>query len=197
MGVGVGVGVPLSITLCTHHPSTHFDPQVITQFWAGGDVKNALRHLLQMREPTASAVASDVLRSVQLRSAAFTLESCSLLLPFLCRMLLATKFEDYMIVAVCAAQTLLETFGDVIADTIRVGRQSQESGRGVEPSLEERLARCEVCHRSLLELQHPVTELVAGAGRGRRHARGGELDQAAQKLKGQLEAFVRLLQAVL
>jgi hypothetical protein len=158
---------------------------VIVDFWSKGDVKGALRHLLQMREPTASAVASDVFRTVQLRSEAFNLESCALLLPFLCRTLSATKFEDYIIVMARAVHTLLETFGPVIKDTIRASVTEARRG-GLDPSMEERLSRCEVCHQSLEELRRPLANLAAGYGR----PGGGEceLDRIVQRLQRDLEA---------
>jgi hypothetical protein len=101
-------------------------------------------------------------------------------------MLGSTKFEDYIIVMARAAHTLLATFGNVIKDTIRASIAEGRRG-GLDPSMEERLARCEICDQSFSELRRPVASLAA-AGRGGPGGRESELDRIVQRLKKDLEA---------
>jgi len=167
--------------LCTVLNKKLAELRSIKHHWCKGDARGAILHLISLREPTASPVAADFLRAVSLKSQAFNLESCTMLLPFLCR-LLNTKYEDYLMVAVQSIHTLFSIFGTVINETRLLDRDAGSRGP-VDLTREERTEKCVACHKSLISIQHQL-------GRLHDERRLGEAGAMISVLKDALEGYL-------
>eukprot|EP00658_Telonema_sp_P-2_P005482 TRINITY_DN12047_c0_g1_i1.p1 TRINITY_DN12047_c0_g1~~TRINITY_DN12047_c0_g1_i1.p1 ORF type:complete len:670 (+),score=113.01 TRINITY_DN12047_c0_g1_i1:73-2082(+) len=138
--------------------------RAVHTLWAKGDFREAILLMAKMKDP---AVVVDVLTHAQLRTAKdFTLDMAVEFLPLM-QDLLASRFEDYIVVALETTNVLLKGFSSLIKMT----RAVAGSARGdVDISREERLDKCNKCFFILQHIEAESHKIAKHDGRVGTHA---------------------------
>mmetsp|Transcript_1796 Transcript_1796/g.3391 ORF Transcript_1796/g.3391 Transcript_1796/m.3391 type:complete len:521 (+) Transcript_1796:1017-2579(+) len=123
--------------------------RLLNQYWERGDMTVIIEHLktillTSQHDPHGCVVLADFFSSVDLKASHIvTLEVCGKLLPLLDDMLsMGSVAEEVSLAGLVAVVALAEAYGPLITDTRGV------VGRHVDISREERMERCNVCHRT-------------------------------------------------
>ena len=123
--------------------------RLLNQYWERGDMQIIIEHLktillTSQHDPYGCVVLADFFSSVDLKaSQIISLEVCGKLLPLLDEMLgMGSVAEEVAMAGLVAVISLAESYGPLITDTRGV------VGRHVDISREERIEKCNVCHRT-------------------------------------------------
>ena len=130
--------------------------RVLRRYWAAGDVKAMVGQLAYLDD---LSLLVDLLHAGAVLHPSLDLEGALLLLPLLVR-LAASQFEHHQLAALDALQSLLASFGAVIAGTREAPRAV-----GVDLSREDRRRRCDDCHEHFVALQPHARRLASDGGR--------------------------------
>ena len=130
--------------------------RVLRRYWAAGDVKAMVGQLAYLDD---LSLLVDLLHAGAVLHPSLDLEGALLLLPLLVR-LAASQFEHHQLAALDALQSLLASFGAVIAGTREAPRAV-----GVDLSREDRRRRCDDCHEQFVALQPHARRLASDGGR--------------------------------
>lgn len=139
--------------------------QAVHTLWAKGDFREAILLLAKMKDP---AVVVDVLTHAQIKTAKdFTLDMAVDFLPLM-QDLLASRFEDYITVALEMTNILLKGFSSLIKMTRAVAGSSTRGE--VDISKEERLQKCNHCFVILQQIETEARGMAKHDGRVGTHA---------------------------
>lgn len=130
--------------------------RVLRRYWAAGDVKAMVGQLAYLDD---LSLLVDLLHAGAVLHPSLDLEAALLLLPLLVR-IAASQFEHHQLAALEALQSLLASFGAVIAGTREAPRAV-----GVDLSREDRRRRCDDCHEHFVALQPHARRLASDGGR--------------------------------
>eukprot|EP00656_Telonema_subtile_P046073 TRINITY_DN5239_c0_g2_i1.p1 TRINITY_DN5239_c0_g2~~TRINITY_DN5239_c0_g2_i1.p1 ORF type:complete len:483 (+),score=93.88 TRINITY_DN5239_c0_g2_i1:244-1692(+) len=138
--------------------------RAVYTLWAKGDFRESILIMCKMKDP---AVVVDVLTHAQIKTAKdFTLDMAVDFLPLM-QDLLASRFEDYIVVALETTNVILKGFSALIKMT----RAVASSSRGeVDISKEERLEKCNKCFAILQQIEKNVRNIARHDGRVGTHA---------------------------
>lgn len=192
--------------------------QIIQSVWVQRDFRHAMEKLVDIyhqglvfaparNEPrtkstgnneTQSQLSSmntslvvDVVGIIILRPKLWTLEICQLLLPIIINdLLMQTRHEYYVEVALKALRLILTHFSSVIKSTLESLKHSNKLV-GVDLSREDRINKCLTCYKHLVEAH----SIVAARGSGRRETSQCKLEaqyRELQSLFGALQASFEL-----
>lgn len=143
--------------------------RAVYTLWAKGDFREAILLMSKMKDP---AVAVDVLTHAQIKTAKdFTLDMAVDFLPLM-QDLLASRFEDYIVVALETTNVILKGFSSLIKMTRAVAGASGPAGNRVEVDVakEERLNKCNKCFSILQQIESGARAIGKHDGRVGTHA---------------------------
>jgi len=126
--------------------------------WRKGDFRESVLLMCKMKD---SAVAVDLLKRAQIKSAKdFTLDMAVDFLPLM-QELLSSRYEDYIVVALEMSGILLKGFSSLIKMT----RATFSQGGQVDISKEERLEKCNKCFQMFGQIEGTTRNLAKHDGR--------------------------------
>lgn len=142
--------------------------RAVYTLWAKGDFREAILLMSKMKDP---AVAVDVLTHAQIKTAKdFTLDMAVDFLPLM-QDLLASRFEDYIVVALETTNVILKGFSSLIKMTRAVAGASAGPNRAeVDLAKEERLHKCNKCFSILQQIEVGARAIGKHDGRVGTHA---------------------------
>eukprot|EP01018_Ginkgo_biloba_P033263 Gb_19465 [translate_table: standard] len=129
--------------------------QVIRQFWAKTDLKDAIEAIGKMGD---HSVLVDVVSVLIERNEVFTLEICAIILPLLTN-LLSSEIDRYLNVALGTLLILVRSFGHVIFST-----RAASPSLGVDLQAEQRRERCKACYKELEKVKQSLVPLIRKSG---------------------------------
>ena len=139
--------------------------RAVYTLWQRGDFREAILLMSKMKDP---AVAVDVLTHAQIKTAKdFTLDMAVDFLPLM-QELLASRFEDYIVVALETTNVILKGFSSLIKMTRAVAGSSQRGE--VDMAKEERLEKCNKCFAILQQIEAGAQSISKHDGRVGAHA---------------------------
>eukprot|EP00163_Fabomonas_tropica_P011476 TRINITY_DN2218_c0_g1_i4.p1 TRINITY_DN2218_c0_g1~~TRINITY_DN2218_c0_g1_i4.p1 ORF type:complete len:674 (+),score=128.51 TRINITY_DN2218_c0_g1_i4:2-2023(+) len=146
-----------SSTLATVLQTRLTNIRAIRAFWANGDLKGALEHMIKLNDP---AIAVDVLSVLSQKSTLFTLDIAVLVFPVLIE-LLRSQYEEYVKLSLEVLNMLCKSFGALIEQT-RVGPKPA----GNNLVYEERVEKCKVAFSYFREARQDAQALVTAKALG-------------------------------
>jgi len=133
--------------------------KAVQTLWRKGEFRESILLMCKMQDP---AVAVDILTRANIKTAKdFTLDMAVDFLPLMME-LMASRFEDYIIVSIEMSSVLLKGFSSLIKMT----RATIGAGRDqVDISKEERLEKCNKCFDIFVRMESNVRSMARHDGR--------------------------------
>jgi katanin p80 WD40 repeat-containing subunit B1 len=133
--------------------------KAVHTLWRKGDFRESVLLMCKMKDP---AVAVDLLSRAQIKTAKdFTLDMAVEFLPLM-QELMASRFEDYIVVALEMSGVLLKGFSSLIKMTRATIGQGRDQ---VDISKEERLDKCNKCFSIFMSMEGSVRTIAQHDGR--------------------------------
>ncbi|XP_063044003.1 katanin p80 WD40 repeat-containing subunit B1 [Engraulis encrasicolus] len=124
--------------------------------WSNGDVKAAVDLAVSMKD---LSIVVDILNIVNLKPSLWKLDLCTSILPQI-EELLQSKYESYVQTGCVSLKLILKRFWPLISDTL-----TAPPSVGVDITREERLQKCKMCYKQLLNVHKVVKNHAKQVGR--------------------------------